>query len=511
MKVARAAFAFAVLFVFLALFLRGAPVRARASATSVQPTTPVVFLMFDEFPAIDLQQADGGIDAGRFPNFAELAARSIWFRNTTTLSATTTVAVPAILSGKKPVPGALPTYRDHPDNLFTLLGKRYRMFAIETEARLCPDSLCGRMNHPAESAHAGLRPFLGRKRDFERFVAAFRKPGSGRPTLYFLHVLLPHASWLYLPDGKLRAVAKTNVPGRYGERWFNSQLAIQAWQRHLLQVGYTDGLLGLFLKRLHQTGLWDEALIVVTADHGISFRGGDLRRRPTKTNLAELAFTPLFVKLPGDENGRVLDEHVQTVDILPTIADVLGIPIPWKTAGRSAFAEYRPPTGVAVAHVSAPYASALAQRQASLARQLSFFGSGAWDDDRFAGTGIYHGLVGADLATLPTVRLPGAMATVDRVGSRLLRRLPSGSAFVPSPLAGTLSGVHVGAAVALALNGRIAAVSVAYRKPGGGPLRFSELAPESAFRVGRNSVRSFVVTGPRAQPRLEELSTRLTD
>jgi hypothetical protein len=82
---------------------------------------------------------------------------------------------------------------------------------------------------------------------------------------------------------------------------------------------------------------------------------------------------------------------------------------------------------------------------------------------------------------------------------------------VPSPLAGTLSGVHLGAAVAVALNGRIAAVSVAYRNPGGGPLRFSELPLESAFRAGRNSVRFFVVTGPRTQPRLEELSTRLTN
>jgi hypothetical protein len=509
-KVAPAAFALAVLLVFLALLVQRAPVTAGASATRVQAATPVVFLLFDEFPVIDLQQADGGIDAGRFPNFAKLAASSVWFRNTTTLSATTTVAVPAILSGKKPVPGALPIYRDHRDNLFTLLGKRYRMFVIETEARLCPDRLCGRTNHPAETAGAALRDFLGRKRDFKRFVAAFREPGSGRPTLYFLHVLLPHAAWLYLPDGKLRAVTKPNAPGRYGERWVNSQLAIQAWQRHLLQTGYTDRLLGLFLRRLHETGLWDKALIVVTADHGISFRGGDLRRRPTKTNLAELAFTPLFVKLPGDADGRVLDEHVQTVDILPTIADVLGISIPWKTAGSSAFAQQRPPTGVAVAHVTESYASALAQRQASLVRQLGFFGSGAWDE-RFAGTGIYRGLVGAGLASLPTERLSGARATVDRVGSRLLRKFPRGLASVPSPLAGTLSGVRLGAAVAVALNGRIAAVSVAYRNPGEGLIRFSALAAESAFRVGRNSVRVLVVTGPRAQPRLEEIGTRLVD
>ena len=121
---------------------------------------------------------------------------------------------------------------------------------------------------------------------------SFRKPAPGRPTLYFAHILLPHTPWLYFPDGRARAVTSTNAPGRNGERWFNGQLATQAWQRHLLQVGYTDKLLGKFIARLHKVGLWDKALVIVMPDHGISFRGGDLRRRATKSNLADLAFSP---------------------------------------------------------------------------------------------------------------------------------------------------------------------------------------------------------------------------
>jgi hypothetical protein len=381
--------------VFLALFLLNTPVEklvlasggAQAAAIHTQATTPVVFLLFDEFPVIDLQDKEGAIDARRFPSFARLEAGSTWFRNTTTLSANTTVAVPVILTGQKPVKGALPIYRDHPNNLFTLLGSHYRMKVTESQTRLCPQRLCKRKrgntasrlsslysdvrvvylhlvappaledrlpvideswgdfgsNSTAGAALARGRPlpkvdlgtfYLSRVRNFNRFVASFRRPGNGPPTLYFLHVLLPHAPWLYFPDGKVRAVTTTNAPGRNGELWFNSQLAEQAWQRHLLQVGYTDRLLGKFLRSLHRTGLWDKALVVVTADHGISFRGGDLRRHPTKRNLAELAFTPLFMKLPGQRQGRVVDDrHVLTLDILPTIADVLGIKIPWKTDG----------------------------------------------------------------------------------------------------------------------------------------------------------------------------------
>jgi Sulfatase len=560
--------------VFLALFLFDSRTSklvissgtAEAAAIRIHATTPVVFLLLDEFPVIDLQQADGGIDAKRFPNFARLAASSTWYRNTTTVSASTTVAVPAILSGQKPKRGALPIFRDHPNNLFTLLGERYRMVVHESQTRLCPQRLCKQKTAAAGSRLSSLYSdvrvvylhlvappeleqrlpvideswgnfgsgtieeeeapavtdstgppkvdldtfYLSRVRDFRHFVASFRKPGNGPPTLYFLHDLLPHTPWLYFPDGRARAVSSANAPGRNGELWFNGQLATQAWQRHLLQVGYTDKLLGTFVARLRKVGLWDKALVIVTPDHGISFRGGDLRRRPTRKNLAELGFTPLFVKYPGQSESRLVDSrHVTTLDILPTIADVLGIKVPWHVAGTSALKGGAGSTVVDVAGVRESYRAALVQRQASLAHELSLFGSGDWGA-RFSGTGAYRRLVGSSVSTLAVAPAPAASAHVDAVGSRLVRRFPRGSALVPSPLVGTLSGVSVGQAVAVALNGRIAAVSVAYRNPGGGPVRFSALAGENAFRTGRNAVRVFVLAGSPAHPTLDAVKTSLS-
>ena len=152
-----------------------------------------------------------------------------------------------------------------------------------------------------------------------------------------------------------------------------------------------------------------------------------------------------------------------------------------------------------MAGVREPYRAALAQRRASLARELSLFGSGDWGA-RFSGTGPYRGLVGSRVSTLAVAATPAASAHVDAIGSRFVRRFPRGSALVPSPLVGTLSGVSAGQAVAVAVNGRIAAVSVAYRNPGGGPVRFSALAGEDAFRAGRNAVRVFVVAGTSGAP-----------
>ena len=548
--------------VFLAVFLFHSkveelvfPTTVKAAVANVDSSIPVVYLLFDEFPVIDLMDAKENIDAKRFPNFARLARTSTWFRNTTSLSASTTVAVPVILTGNPPIRGALPLAQNYPDNLFTLLASRYRMYVTESQTRLCPSHICRREEPGARSRLSSLYSdartvylhllsppaledelpaideswgnfgsdtgdelsgelpkvnmhtfYIGRVQDFNRFIASFHAPTGGRPPLYFIHLLMPHGPWLYEPDGRVRAVSNPRAPGRTHELWWNSDLALQAWQRHLLQAGYTDTLLGRFIDRLKAVGLWNKALVLVDPDHGISFRGGDKRREPTRSNLSDLAFIPFFVKLPGQRTGRIVDTHVTTEDILPTIADVLGVTIPWKTTGHSALSGTVDRPLVHVGKVTAPYPNVLGQRRRSLARQQAFFGSGAWDG-RFAGTGRFRGLVGRPVADLRVVAKLDKDAVVDKIGSRLLRALPNGSPLVPSPVAGYLPHLRYGQWIALALNGRIAAVSHSYGT--GGKLRFSLLASDKAFRAGRNDVRVFTVSGATAKPQLREFHVTL--
>jgi Sulfatase len=539
-------------FLFLGLFLLNTPVQklvfpadAEVELAAVRGSTPVVMVVFDELPVISLLDANGEIDTGRYPNFARLARDSVWFRNATTLSAQTTLAVPSLLSGIAPERGKLPVYARHPDNLFTFLGGHYALDVTESQTRLCPAELCGGDREDAETrlsslwsdarvvylhlvappaledrlpaideawgdfGHDGGPLYEGREGDFRRFVASFVPERGGAPTLSFLHVLLPHGPWIHFPDGRVSAVENPRAPGRTDELWWDEGLAVQAWQRHLLQLGYTDGLLGRLLDRLERTGAYDRALVVVTADHGISFRGGDRRRTPTDRNLAELAFTPLFVNLPGPEPGRVVDRHVGVVDVLPTIADALDADIPWRTDGTSALVDGPGPDTVRVGRLAVPYADAVAQRGRSLARQTRLFGQGAWDVDFYA-LGPYAGLVGRPVADLSVA--PGeGVVTFDAAGSGRVRSLDADSPLVPSPLTGALSGVGEGTALALALNGRVAAVATAYAAPEGGPAKVTALVPPSFFRPGENEVRVFVLEGSPAEPALLELRTELSD
>ena len=90
------------------------------------------------------------------------------------------------------------------------------------------------------------------------------------------------------------------------------------------------------IERLKRIGIWERAMVVVTADHGISFQGKAIYRRiAQKENLGGVANPPLFIKYPGQRRGKVSTVHTQTIDIVPTIARQLGITDAYKMRGRA--------------------------------------------------------------------------------------------------------------------------------------------------------------------------------
>ncbi|MPZ25816.1 MAG: sulfatase-like hydrolase/transferase [Micromonosporaceae bacterium] len=151
------------------------------------------------------------------------------------------------------------------------------------------------------------------------------------PELDFLHLLLPHTPWSYLPDGMRYHNARgLSVDGPWWGRL--------ALQRYLLQLQYTDGLLGETLDALQATGRYDESLMVLTADHGVSLTPGGAGSRelgPTDPGIVELAWVPLFIKEPDQTEPVVQDGNWQHVDLLPTIADYAGVRVPWRVDGIS--------------------------------------------------------------------------------------------------------------------------------------------------------------------------------
>jgi arylsulfatase A-like enzyme len=163
------------------------------------------------------------------------------------------------------------------------------------------------------------------------------------PTTLYLHYLDTHTPY--------------RAPARYARRFIDRGAATtigltyddvtRAWQDRLgaadrqriidLYDGnllYTDRQIGRLLRGLARRGRLDRTLVVVTSDHGEEF--WDHRKFFHGQSLYdELLHVPLLVRFPDVGHGRVVEDVVRTVDLVPTIAEAFGRPTPRASDGRS--------------------------------------------------------------------------------------------------------------------------------------------------------------------------------
>lgn len=102
-----------------------------------------------------------------------------------------------------------------------------------------------------------------------------------------------------------------------------------------MQVAATDRFVGRLLDKLQETDLLDRCLLIVMADHGVSFLPTRSRRLPDGDNVTDLMSVPLFIKRPGQKVARIDDSNVETIDVFPTVAEELGITLPEPIDGLS--------------------------------------------------------------------------------------------------------------------------------------------------------------------------------
>jgi hypothetical protein len=485
---------------------------------------PVVLLVLDELPLISLLGPDGAIDAQRFPHFARLATQSTWYRNATGVSGWTPHALPAMLTGRYPARGVAPHYSQYPDNLFTALGGIYDIRAQETVTQLCPPSRCGertganrgglpvllresarlleRIMSPTDIAYDPQASYREAIREetrldaqqpapadqkfrwdslndsqparFTQFLAGLRP--ANRPTVHFLHLLMPHTPWAYLPSGA-RYDAPEDLPND-GDGWVTL-----GRERHLAQLGYTDRLIGETLRVLEESGLYRDALVAVTADHGVSFALGHQGRSIDAVRRApgEVLWVPMFVKEPGQRSGRVDDRNWEHVDLLPTIADLANVELPWRPDGISAVRAVRDRPDkryydLPGQRVDVPGPATFAAVTGGVARPPG-----------------RPELVGRLTAELPVVEA-GETATVTNLPA--FGKVDPAEGRVPALVYGTVpASVRTGTRLAVAVNGRIGAV-VPVVDPDRGGRRFAALVgDDSLFNPGANRLEIFAESG----------------
>ena len=380
-----------VIFVFQIqpVFSEISPTMKTVAAPEGKP--PVVLIVFDESPLFALLDKEGKINPERFPGFAKLVSLSTWHRNATAVSQQTIQAVPAIFTSRVPKKGDQPFLSDHPDNIFTMLESSYPINGYESVTSLCPRNLCSTASaidlervylprvksflsdalvvfgHRMLPSHArSSLPSIGQAwggfaqagaaegadADHEAADAKFlRNAGSfyqlrmwngamnrmmtmPSPSASILHFTVPHRPWSLTP----------NLHKYYGPRFlgdFNPKtgdLPKDYYQRYLYQLTAVDHLVDTMITRMQAAGLWDKSLVMITADHGISFEPGLVQRATDFSNpgqVTDLYTIPMFIKMPFQKTGVVDDCAVTNLDLLPTLLDVTGIKTSLQMEGES--------------------------------------------------------------------------------------------------------------------------------------------------------------------------------
>ena len=323
----------------------------------------IVLVVFDELALTTMLDDAQQLDAQRLPNFVDFAADASWYAQASAVSASTRMAVPAILSGKTPELKKRPDAVSHSRNIFSMLKGAYALNVEEPITRFCLFSQCRRtgvlrlvvldtavvIGHvaapkwvvnrlPPIGGHwigfwnpdaMGLAPAVPqdeRVASINRFVRGLESTDS--PGLHFLHSLLPHVPYTLLPSGE-RLFRHGKNPGHLldakgGDRFIDEPWAVtESRYQYEWQLGYVDSALGRIVAALKTADKYEDALVIVTADHGFRMVPGKNRREPDPDSFIDIASIPMLIKLPGQSAGRKDESVFQSTDIMAVIESVL--------------------------------------------------------------------------------------------------------------------------------------------------------------------------------------------
>ena len=153
---------------------------------------------------------------------------------------------------------------------------------------------------------------------------------------------IPPPPYRDLFPGRNPAFHNQRVPELREEMAVSPSTPVGAELAHIVSqydggIAFMDAEVKRLLDEMKQAGIYDDTLIIVTADHGEGLGERGIQGHPASVH-QELVHVPLWVKYPSSSNiqaGRKLDTLVSSVDIMPTVLDIAGIPIPPELQGQS--------------------------------------------------------------------------------------------------------------------------------------------------------------------------------
>jgi len=195
-----------------------------------------------------------------------------------------------------------------------------------------------------------LKPFRSADDINARALAWLDTRSDDRPNFLFINYMEPHQPWLAAEpfDAWARALPEANALARqnlytHAVQDIAPETAAFITANYDGQILAMDAALGRFLDALRARGRYENALIIVTSDHGELLGEHSEMGHMGRTLYEPLVHIPLIVKYPGADRPRdVSPRPVQLVDLLPTVAALTGVTVPAEVEGAPLDSVVRP-------------------------------------------------------------------------------------------------------------------------------------------------------------------------
>jgi arylsulfatase A-like enzyme len=295
---------------------------------------------------VDTLRADhlGSYGYGRntTPNMDRLSSNSILFKNAISHAPWTEPSIGSILTSQ--YPSVLGIKQDPVviSNKFITLAELLKENGYKTKGIISGTYVSSKLgfdqgfdfyneDHAKEDENTHIvSPFLVKK------AVSFLEKNRDNKFFLFIHDFDPHYNYIqhqkynYYPD--------------YNGSFYSNQDIKELWKKapymkkndisyikalYDSEISFTDEFINRLLENLKGLGLYENTLIVLTADHGEEFlERGDYWIGHTKKLYKEQLHVPLMIKLPWSNKGKVIEDYIGLIDLMPTIADLAGLRIP---------------------------------------------------------------------------------------------------------------------------------------------------------------------------------------
>ena len=341
--------------------------QAAAVVGSPEPPRRVILIMMDTLRKDHTSLY--GYERATTPTLAKMASEGVLFLDNISQATWTKVAMPSVMTSLYPQSHRVQDYPDTLPAAAETLAEVYRAAGYAT-ASFCANSFTGRATslhqgfeevHESGSLHndgtKSSRPIVDR-------ATRWIENHSDTPSFMFMHFYDPHSDfeprapynsmWL-APEGKeeheeQRKKALEYAKSKGEARMFNelpqakdleaTGADVKAWMDY--EMGWYDGSIlgmdteiGRLLERLASLDLADETLIAFVTDHGEELHEHG-RMGHGMQAYGEVANVTMMLHRPGSlPQGVRVEETTRSIDLMPTLLNLSGLPVPEGAQGRS--------------------------------------------------------------------------------------------------------------------------------------------------------------------------------